>query len=99
METKKIKIKVQERTTSDGKKKFNTYKTVTKNGRLMEVKFRKDVTTLPTEDCYAVIGVDNMNVDKSKEYPTIWVAAVESYESIEANSKANNKKKLDDLFD
>lgn len=98
METKKIKILVAEKTTTNGKK-FNTYKTTTKNGRLMDVKFRKEVKELPEANCYAVIGIDNMNVDKNREYPVLWVSAIETYESIEANAKADNKKKLDELFD
>lgn len=96
METKKIKILVQERT-SNGKK-FNTYKTTTKNGRLMDVKFRKEVKNLPTKNCYAIIYVDDMNVDKNRQYPVLWVKAVESYETIEANTSIENKKQLDEIF-
>ena len=98
METKKIKIKVEEKKTSDGKK-FNTYKAVTKNGRLIDAKFRKEVKELPTETCYAVIGVDNMNLDKNKEYPVLWISAVESYESLGEVASENNKKQLDDMFE
>lgn len=96
METKKIKILVTERE-SNGRK-FNTYKTTSKNGRLMDVKFRKEVKELPTENCYAVIDIDKMNIDKNRQYPVLWVSAVESYESYEDNSKAQNKKQLDEFF-
>lgn len=99
METKKIKILVQEKTTSDGKKKFNTYKAVTKNGRLIDCKFRKEVKELPVANCYAVICIDDMNVDKNKEYPTLWVSAVQSYETIGEVAQENNKKQLEDIFD
>lgn len=102
METKKIKIIVKEREGKDpsGKvRKFNTYKTTTKNGRFMDVKFRKEVTNLPTENCYAIIGVDNMNVDSNREYPVLWVSAVEGYESVEENSAEQNRKKIDEFFD
>lgn len=98
METKKIKIVVSERTTSDGKKKFNTYKAVTKNGRLIDCKFRKEVKDLPAQTCYAIIGVDNMNVDKNKEYPTLWVSAVEGYETIEQQAIENNRAKIEEIF-
>ena len=98
METKRIKIKVQERKTSNGKS-FNTYKAVTKNGRLIDAKFRKEVKELPTEDCYAIIGVDNMNVDKNKEYPVLWISAVEGYESLGEVASENNKKQLEEMFD
>lgn len=98
METKKIKILVQERTTSNGKK-FDTYKAVTKNGRLIDCKFRKEVKDLPTANCYAVIGIDDMNIDKNKEYPTLWVSAVQGYESVGEVAQENNKKQLDEIFD
>ena len=94
METKKIKIVVQEKTATNGKK-FNTYKTTTKNGRFIDVKFRKEVKNLPVENCYAIINVDAMNVDKNREYPVLWVKDVVGYEAIETD----NKKKLDELFD
>lgn len=97
METKKIQILVTPRKTSEGRS-FNTYKTTTKNGRLMDVKFRKEVKELPTTNCYAIIGVDNMNVDANRQYPLLWVSAVESYESYKDNSKEQNKKKLDEMF-
>ena len=98
METKRIKIIVQEKKTSDGKK-FNTYKAVTKNGRLIDCKFRKDVKELPTETCFANISVDSMNIDKNKEYPVMWVSAVEGYESISEVASESNKKVIDEMFD
>lgn len=101
METKKIKIIVKEREMKDanGKvKKFNTYKTVSKNGRFLDVKFRKEVTNLPTQNCYAIIDIDKMNVDKNREYPVLWVSAVESYESIEANTVEQNREKINEMF-
>lgn len=97
METKKIKILVQTKKTSEGRS-FNAYKTTSKNGRLMDVKFRKEVKELPTENCYAIINVDNMNIDKNREYPVLWVKEVEGYEDLETNSKENNKKVLDEFF-
>lgn len=101
METKKIEIVVEQRTAKkDGKEiKFNAYKTFTKNGRKIDVKFTKDVKDLPTEHCMAIIDVDMMNRDDSGRFPVIWVKDVVSYESIEATRKAKNKEKLDELFD
>lgn len=101
METKKIEILIEERkTTKEGKeKKFNTYKTFSKNGRKMDVKFRSEVKNLPTEHCMAVINVEDMNIDNSGRFPVLWVKAVQSYESIEQARKDNNKKKIDEYFD
>lgn len=101
MDTKKIEILIEERTAKkDGKeKKFNTYKSFTKNGRKIDVKFRSEVTNLPTEHCMAIIGVDDMNIDNSGRFPVLWVKAVQGYESIEEARKENNKKKIDEYFD
>ena len=96
MDTKKIKIKVEQRE-SNGKK-FNVYKTTTKNGRLMDVKFRKEVKELPTETCYAIIDIDNMNVDKNRDFPVLWVKAVESYETLTENSTEANRKAINEIF-
>lgn len=98
METKKIEILVEEKKTAEGKK-FNTYKTFTKNGRKIDVKFRKEVKNLPEGNCYAIIAVDEMNVDKSKRFPVLWVSQVQGYEDVTEVRKENNKKQLDELFD
>ena len=101
METKKIEIVVEERTAKrEGKEiKFNTYKTFSKNGRKMDVKFTSAVENKPTEHCTAIIGVENMNIDNSGRFPVLWVKAVEGYESITETRQANNKKKIDEYFD
>ena len=99
METKKIKITVAERKTNDGKKSFNTYKTVTKNGRTMDVKFRQEVKILSTENCYAIIDVDKMNVDKNREYPVLWVSEVVGYESLAEGNVERNRTQINELFD
>ena len=97
METKRVKIIVQEKKTSDGKK-FNTYKAVTKNGRLVDCKFRKEVKELPTETCYAVIGVDDMNLQKNTEYPVLWVSAVQGYDKLDEVAIENNRKAIEEIF-
>ena len=101
METKKIEILVEERTAKkDGKEiKFNTYKSFTKNGRKIDVKFINEVKNKPTEHCYATINVDDMNVDNSGRFPILWVKDVQGYESISEVRKENNKKKIDEYFD
>lgn len=97
METKRIKIMVTEKVTKEGKK-FNTYKTTSKNGRLIDVKFRKDVKDLPTKTCYATIDVDCMNLDKNREYPVLWVNDVVGYDELAEVNKEKNKAELDEIF-
>ena len=92
-ETLVIKVYVEEKTTQDGRK-FTAYKTVTKNGRKITCKFRKDVKDLPTENALVTVSIDAMNMQKDSEYPTLWVSAIESWEpmtttvDVEANRKA-----------
>ena len=98
METKKIKIVVTEKTTTDGRKKFNTYHTYSKNDRRTEVKFTKDVKELPSKTCYAVINIEDMNLNTSGEFPILWVKGVVSYEDLAAASAEINRKKINDYF-
>ena len=98
METKKIMIYVTERKSSDGKK-FNSYHTFTKNNKRMDVKFRQAVTNLPTSNCMAIIGVDDMNIDKSGRYDVLWVKAVVGYEDMAEAKVEANRQRIDEYFD
>lgn len=98
METKRIKITVATKKTADGRE-FNTYKATTKNGRLIDVKFRKEVKNLPEKTCYAIINVDDMNVVRNTEFPVMWVKAVQGYESLDDVSTEQNRKVINDMFD
>lgn len=101
METKRIKIKVQTKKTSDGRT-FKTYKTVTKNGRVIDCKFRKEVAA-PNEDCYITCPVDKMNMQKNVEYPCLWVSQIDKVEPIggemTAEQAAANAAVINDMFD
>lgn len=97
METKKLKVRVTERTTKEGRK-FNTYTTFSKNGRKTELKFRKDVKVLPEKDCYIEVAVEAMNLNTSGEYPVLWVEDVIAIlDSKEVNAESNAKK-INDYF-
>ena len=97
---KRIKIVVREKMTSDGRK-FKTYKAVSKNGALIDCKFRKEVTP-PTEDCYINVKVDNMNMQKNTAFKTLWVSAIESVEPIGGGvtpeQAAKNAAEINDIF-
>lgn len=96
METKKLKIVVTERT-HEGRK-FNTFKTFSKNGRATEVKFRKEVTNLPTKNCYIVVNVDDINVKDSGEYPVCWIKKIVAIEDLETATAEANRQKVNDYF-
>lgn len=97
METRKIKIKVAQKKTADGRT-FNTYKTFSKNSRAMEVKFRKEVKLLPEKDCYVVVSEDAINVNDSGEYPVVWIKDVISIEDLQSAAAESNRKKLEKYF-
>lgn len=97
METKKIKVIVTERTSADGRK-FNSFKTFSKNGRATDLKFRKEVRNVPTENCYIVVNVDDMNVNTSGEYPVCWVKAIQEIVPLNEVNPVNNREKINEYF-
>lgn len=98
METKKIKVTVSPKKTADGRS-FNTYKTYSKNGRAIELKFRKDVKNVPEKNCFIVCDVDDMSLNTSGEYPVLWVRAIQSIEDLETATAESNRKKINEFFD
>ncbi len=96
MEQKTLKIKVTERQSADGRK-FNTFKTFSKNGRPTEVKFRKEVKA-PTSDCSIVVNVDDMSLNTSGEYPVLWVHNIVSVEEYNTVDVEKNRAKINEYF-
>lgn len=96
-EMQRLKVRVTERTTKDGCK-FNTYATFSKNGRKTELKFRKDVTNLPTKDCYINVPIDDVNINTSGEFPVCWVASIASIEDIATVDAEKNAAAVKDYF-
>ena len=88
---KEIRILVKEVTTKEGKK-FNSYKAVQKDGKLIDLRFTKAVKNAPTEDCIIVVKEENVNIDKSRLYPRCWVKEIE--ETLEYVSKAPSSEEL-----
>lgn len=72
--TKEVEIKTKECTTGDGKK-FLAYKALTKTGKYIDCKFRKEVKA-PSADCIIVVDVTKMNVTNNTKYATLWVAEI-----------------------
>ena len=72
--TKEIKIIPGRASTKDGRE-FTVYKAVQKDGKLMDCKFRKDVT-VPDDVDAVVVAAGKFNVDRSKRWPVLWIAEV-----------------------
>lgn len=76
---KKIEIIKRVVTTKEGKS-FDAFKAVQKDGKLIDLKFKKEVKNLPSESCFMFVEKENINVNRSGKYPVVWVAKVEKYE-------------------
>ena len=101
METRRFLIKTTEKTTTDGSKKFYTYKTFSKNGRAVEVKFTQESGFNSKTDCVIECKTVNCDLNTSGMYPVLWVRAVERIvpkEEIDAERAEKNAKKLADFF-
>ena len=72
---------------------FLAYECVDKHGKLMTVKFVKGCPNIPERPCVILVKPENMNVDKSRRYPCLWVKAVE-----EIREKKFDTSSLDEYF-
>lgn len=101
METRRFLIEVTERQTKDGAKKFNSYKTYSKNGRPTEVKFRAEVHSLPKERCVIEVKESAANLNTSGRFPVLWISAIERIvpkEELDAENAEKQRQKLADYF-
>ena len=85
-------VKVEEKTTLDGKKKFTVYKTVNSKGKYMDVRFTGNVKNAPTVRG-TVIGEGN--VDKERQYPCVWIKSIDSFEPWAAEPETENEEPVD----
>ena len=101
METRRFLIKAAEKTTKDGSKKFYTYKTFSKNGRAVEVKFTQDTKFNAKEDCVIECLESNVDLNTSGMYPVLWIRAIERIiprEEIDAENAEKKRARLADYF-
>lgn len=75
----KIEILKRVRTTADGRN-FDTYKAVEKSGKLVDLKFTKDVKNMPNESGFIYVENDKINLSNKSKYPVYWVKGVSRYE-------------------
>lgn len=71
-----IPVLVKELETKEGKK-FNVYKAVQNNGKLIDLKFRREVKNLPEQNCIIRVLPENVNIDKTRRYPALWCKKIE----------------------
>lgn len=94
MKTQQIELIVKELKTKEGKA-FRAYKAVTVDGKLMDVSFTREVKNLPEKNCIIEVANENMNLDKNRKFPKLWVKKIESIKEFQ---KQEHDKDLDELF-
>lgn len=71
-----IPVLVKEFETKEGKK-FNAFKAVQKNGKLIDLKFQRVVKNLPEQNCIIKVLPENINLDKTRQFPALWCKKIE----------------------
>lgn len=94
---KQIKIIPRNITTKNGKT-FTAYKAVTNDDKLIDCKFRKSVVEnnkLPTTMFEITVNKDDINLNTSTMYPTIWIKNIVEIKAVQSKTNAI----IDTMFD
>lgn len=90
----RIVVIVKESKTKDGRA-FPVYQAVTKNGALVDLKFRKEVKNLPTEKSVIIVDAANLQEQKRTQFPCWWVYEIDAIEPFKVDTAANEKRVAD----
>lgn len=95
---KEIKLIAKTGKTTEGKP-FTSFKAVQKDGKLIGVHFKmKDEEgkniVMPSASCTMVIDSELLHLNKSKQYPELWVTGQPEYKE----TTNNNSKAVDEMF-
>ena len=71
-----VKVIAKECERSDGET-FIAYKTVLKDGKKYDLRFKKECQNIPLKSCIAYVKAENISVDYRYQYPRVWIANVE----------------------
>lgn len=77
---KKIEVHSVKEIACENGNKFNAYKAVTKNGKLIDLKFTRSCTHIPTKPCFIYVLKENVNIQRNLKFPVMWVKEVEDTE-------------------
>lgn len=90
-EEKKIKVYVKQMTNKETGEKFNSYKAVTKQGKI-DLRFTQDVKEeqRPTELSYIFVPVSKVNVNQKSEFPVMWVSEITKIEPVDFKQNIND---------
>lgn len=91
----KIKIVKTEIVETKSGNKFRTFKTIDpKDGRLIDLKFTKDVKNTPEERCFLIVPEGATWIDYRREWPICWVKAVAKIQPFESEKKPTGFEKI-----
>lgn len=76
-----IKLKLFVRKVKAKENEFNSYSTVTKDGKKLSVKFVRTCKDIPEKSCVIYVNEDQCNYANAA-YPTIWVKSIEKIEEL-----------------
>ena len=76
IEIHSVKVIEYEDKETGKKKKFNAYKAVTKQGKLIDLKFTSNCNDIPTHPCYIYVRTTEYNVATNQKYPCVWVQSI-----------------------
>lgn len=72
-----VKVIVSGTYTNKEGEEFIGYKTVLKDGKKYDLRFKKDCQNIPTKNCIAYVKKENISIDYRYQYPRVWIANVE----------------------
>lgn len=81
--------------------KFWGYKTVLKNGKFVNLKFRQSCPNPPTEKGFIEVPIDEISIDTSRRYTTVWIGDILNFYKEDPNKTekiAKNRKAVEEAF-
>lgn len=81
IKTYQIKVIARECKCKDGRT-FTAYRAVQKDGTLIDCRFRRSVTDIPTGNFIMTVNKGDANISKAREFPCLWVSSVVSFDPV-----------------
>ena len=79
------------KTGKDAGRKFDAYRAVQKDGKLMDCHFRRTVSNIPAENFIMRVDASKMNVSRKYQYPRLWVTEVIEFVPVDYNATEANE--------
>lgn len=93
---------IAKQVTAKNGSKFTAFSAVQKDKRLMDCKFINDINTKPVESCYIRVKIADINVDRNRLYPVLWVRNILGIyvdDSERAEQQTRSSDEINDLFE